>query len=314
MGRVRFTRDSATDSQTSLRRGGATKYRPNRDALEVFVFLNEAFLRTEYFGLEAPIEIGRSQDADICLDSQLVSRHHAVIFTQDGQLVVQDGDSTNGTWVNENPVEGPTTLSERSVVAVGPFLLHTRLLKAQPSRTNRTEAFSTLRTRRVPGANHRKRLTASSDEADSKQAIDHANDDASIGIAAYEAVEVIAYQKGTMVNLSVLRTPQQTYVVGQPTPQGTLAPGVSHCGLKLVRIHGDGHVDLVFPWDARGYVLRDGLEIPLRELGAGCAYASLPLDPTDEASVVLGHGPDAVRYLVRFRKSRPLSPSPHREA
>ena len=48
------------------------------------------------------LSIGRHGDNDIVLaDELMVSRHHAVIVQEQGQYVLYDRDSANGTWVNE---------------------------------------------------------------------------------------------------------------------------------------------------------------------------------------------------------------------
>lgn len=47
------------------------------------------------------LTLGRHSDNDVMLaDELMVSRHHAVITLEQGQYVVYDRDSANGTWVN----------------------------------------------------------------------------------------------------------------------------------------------------------------------------------------------------------------------
>ncbi|MFN2245228.1 MAG: protein kinase domain-containing protein [Anaerolineae bacterium] len=51
------------------------------------------------------LSIGRHTDNDIVLAEELmVSRHHAVVVQEQGQCVLYDRDSANGTWVNEQRV------------------------------------------------------------------------------------------------------------------------------------------------------------------------------------------------------------------
>lgn len=51
------------------------------------------------------LSIGRHGDNDIVLSDELmVSRHHAIIVQEQGQLVLYDRDSANGTWVNDQRV------------------------------------------------------------------------------------------------------------------------------------------------------------------------------------------------------------------
>src|SRR5262249_23541477 len=50
--------------------------------------------------MEREIVIGRSSDLDMVLVEDMVSRKHAKISTQGGQITIQDLGSTNGTLVN----------------------------------------------------------------------------------------------------------------------------------------------------------------------------------------------------------------------
>ncbi|MFC2023293.1 FHA domain-containing protein [Chloroflexota bacterium] len=51
------------------------------------------------------LTIGRGPDNDVVLaDAFTVSRHHAVITLEQGEYVLYDRDSANGTWVNEQRV------------------------------------------------------------------------------------------------------------------------------------------------------------------------------------------------------------------
>jgi sulfite reductase (NADPH) flavoprotein alpha-component len=56
--------------------------------------------------------LGRGPRADFVLDAALVSRAHCRLLVADGELVVENLDSTNGTFINNRPVE-------RSTVKVG---------------------------------------------------------------------------------------------------------------------------------------------------------------------------------------------------
>jgi hypothetical protein len=62
-------------------------------------------------GIEYPLEdfdrevlIGRADDMDLVLDDVLVSRRHAKIFVEHGQLFIEDLGSTNGVFVNAHRI------------------------------------------------------------------------------------------------------------------------------------------------------------------------------------------------------------------
>ncbi|MGP5494276.1 FHA domain-containing protein [Psychrobacter celer] len=52
------------------------------------------------------LSVGRGSDNDVVLGSKQVSRNHAVLSVLDGQLYVKDLDSSNGTFVNDQRLEG----------------------------------------------------------------------------------------------------------------------------------------------------------------------------------------------------------------
>jgi len=56
--------------------------------------------RPRQFAAEPTATIGRLPDNTIILDSPAVSGHHACVFNADGRYVVEDLQSTNGTFVN----------------------------------------------------------------------------------------------------------------------------------------------------------------------------------------------------------------------
>ena len=69
-----------------------------------------------------PILFGREEMADmISLHSRFVSDTHALLDWQDGQVVIMDLDSKNGTYVNGRSISNPTPLSHNSIVQIGPF-------------------------------------------------------------------------------------------------------------------------------------------------------------------------------------------------
>ncbi len=69
--------------------------------------------------------IGRLGESDIVLADPGVSRRHAEVRTQDGQYVISDLGSTNGTMVNESTI-GERTLEEGDRITIGRSVLEFR--------------------------------------------------------------------------------------------------------------------------------------------------------------------------------------------
>ena len=77
--------------------------------------------------LEQPIVIGRAPDTDLVLEDGEVSRHHArVTPASDGSAVVEDLDSANGTFVNDNEVHGSARLDPGDELLLGVTLIQAR--------------------------------------------------------------------------------------------------------------------------------------------------------------------------------------------
>ena len=69
--------------------------------------------------------IGRLAESDIVLDDPGASRRHAEVRRQDGEFVIADLGSTNGTMVNESTV-GERTLEEGDRITIGRTVLEFR--------------------------------------------------------------------------------------------------------------------------------------------------------------------------------------------
>ena len=56
-------------------------------------------------GLQPPLTIGREEDNGVQLNDERVSRFHAKVQEDDGQVILTDLESTNGTRVNGHPIQ-----------------------------------------------------------------------------------------------------------------------------------------------------------------------------------------------------------------
>lgn len=65
------------------------------------------------------LTIGRSQSCSLVLDDGYVSSYHAKLFTEGGQWMIEDMESTNGTFVNGARVMGAQPIEQHSVISIG---------------------------------------------------------------------------------------------------------------------------------------------------------------------------------------------------
>ncbi len=63
-----------------------------------------------------PVSIGRAPDNDISIDNLAVSNHHARVYSEAGRLIVEDLNSLNGTFVNEQRIERATLRDGDSIL------------------------------------------------------------------------------------------------------------------------------------------------------------------------------------------------------
>jgi predicted component of type VI protein secretion system len=74
------------------------------------------------FDIDSEMTLGR-ENAAITLPDEEASRRHALVRIEDGELVIQDEGSLNGTWVNERRIEEPTRLRGGEVIRLGDTML-----------------------------------------------------------------------------------------------------------------------------------------------------------------------------------------------
>jgi len=65
------------------------------------------------------LTIGRAGDSDLIVDDEYASTHHAKLVFINGDWLVQDLDSTNGTFLDGQRVGTPATVGLNSQVRVG---------------------------------------------------------------------------------------------------------------------------------------------------------------------------------------------------
>lgn len=77
------------------------------------------------------VTVGRTPQCDLLIEDPLVSRRHCTLELKDGAVHVQDLDSANGTFINEQPVrEGPARAGD--VLRFGSSVFDVRDPSAEP--------------------------------------------------------------------------------------------------------------------------------------------------------------------------------------
>ncbi len=71
------------------------------------------------FALAATVTIGRGPHNTIVLSGRYVSKEHAVIYLQEGQYLLADQNSTNGTYHNGTRITEPVPLADGDEITIG---------------------------------------------------------------------------------------------------------------------------------------------------------------------------------------------------
>src|SRR5438874_627109 len=87
-----------------------------------------AFFRLSSGGQELELTkpvvvLGRDPSVDIVLNSPGVSRQHARVTLQGYQYFIEDLGSSNGTFLNGQPISGPTVLHPNDQIELGTSLM-----------------------------------------------------------------------------------------------------------------------------------------------------------------------------------------------
>lgn len=101
---------------------GAPRGRRRRSgalALEYIEPLDRAGERVE---VGNAVVIGRSADCDLPIADTYLSSRHARLANDDGDLTIEDLGSTNGTYVNQELIQGRLLLEKGDIVQVGGVL------------------------------------------------------------------------------------------------------------------------------------------------------------------------------------------------
>lgn len=76
--------------------------------------------------------IGRDPQCHLRPASAAISKRHCALLQRDGKVFVRDFDSTNGTFVNDQPVKGEVELHNDDKLKVGPLAFGVKIEATTP--------------------------------------------------------------------------------------------------------------------------------------------------------------------------------------
>lgn len=93
-----------------------------------------------------PFRVGRDEGSSLTLDSNGISREHAELSTEDGNLVLRDLGSTNGTFLNHERIHGPVRVESGDIIhfAEEEFRLQSEEKIAVAAQQSTREGIATL--------------------------------------------------------------------------------------------------------------------------------------------------------------------------
>ena len=100
--------------------------RSGRGSPRVLVVTAGALKGTSLDLAQQQITLGRANDATLVLNDDYASSRHARIFPQDGQWIVEDLGSTNGTYLDRQKVTRPTPVPLGVPIRIGKTVLELR--------------------------------------------------------------------------------------------------------------------------------------------------------------------------------------------
>ena len=100
--------------------------RAGRGSPRVLVVTAGALKGTSLDLAQQQITLGRANDATLVLNDDYASSRHARIFPQDGQWIVEDLGSTNGTYLDRQKVTRPMPVPVGVPIRIGKTVLELR--------------------------------------------------------------------------------------------------------------------------------------------------------------------------------------------
>jgi pSer/pThr/pTyr-binding forkhead associated (FHA) protein len=75
---------------------------------------------------DLPITLGRAPDSTVVLDDDYASNRHARVYPSNGEWLVEDLGSTNGTYLDRQKLQGPTPVPIGTPIRIGKTVFELR--------------------------------------------------------------------------------------------------------------------------------------------------------------------------------------------
>ena len=114
-------------AQASARPTAPPKPKPSKGRLPRHLVITAGSLQGQSIELEnAPVTIGRAPESTLVLTDDYASTHHARLVPRDGEWLIEDLGSTNGTYLDKAKVTRPTPVPPGGKVRIGKTVLELR--------------------------------------------------------------------------------------------------------------------------------------------------------------------------------------------
>ncbi len=124
--KMRRNKNQPAPMQAAPRKAPPKPAKPGRGTPRFLVVTEGALAGRSIDLVDQQITMGRANDATLVLNDDYASTHHARIFPQDGQWLVEDLGSTNGTYLDRQKVIRPTPVPVGVPIRIGKTALELR--------------------------------------------------------------------------------------------------------------------------------------------------------------------------------------------
>jgi pSer/pThr/pTyr-binding forkhead associated (FHA) protein len=108
-------------------RGQSAQPQPAVPRGPTYLIVTEGGLKGTRISLTGtPVLVGRANDSTLVLTDDYASTRHARISLQDGRWVAEDLGSTNGTYIGQQRIDGPTAMAPGVPLRIGQTVLELR--------------------------------------------------------------------------------------------------------------------------------------------------------------------------------------------